>query len=185
MADLYSPVVPQVPQIQAGTEDDSHRMDTSDDRDVENQLIMAGEPNFQAEATASSSTSNIVAALVGAVATPVKQEPPKPEPLSEYDILRNAVKDDIYSSSKWNRLVTYAEDSKDISKVRETYDWLLQVYPNTVRSTPSHEPLCVAFVRVRTVLDLSPSCDHCAAIRCRVIEYITPFYILVPACVLK
>jgi hypothetical protein len=53
--------------------------------------------------------------------------------LSEYEALQQAVKANLNSSVAWNQLVEYAVNSRDTTKVRETYDWLLQVYPNTVR----------------------------------------------------
>jgi hypothetical protein len=67
---------------------------------------------------------------------PAPASPIKNEPVSEYDQLRAAVTEKIDDSARWNRLVDYAEATHDPAKVKETYEWLLQVFPNTVcRST--------------------------------------------------
>jgi hypothetical protein len=133
MADFVSSVIPQVSQNQVGHEEDSTRMDTADDKAVENQLSV-GEPSLQAESSGSGPSNTSSSVAMDVTANNLSQEPVKKEPLSEYEILREAVKEDLHSSSKWNQLVDYAENSRDISKVKETYDWLLQVYPNTVRT---------------------------------------------------
>ncbi|KZT13241.1 Suf-domain-containing protein [Laetiporus sulphureus 93-53] len=60
----------------------------------------------------------------------VKQEP-TPPPTSEYDQLRAQLRQKPFEADTWLRLVDIAEDSGDIEKIKETYEGLLEAYPNT------------------------------------------------------
>jgi cleavage stimulation factor subunit 3 len=53
------------------------------------------------------------------------------EPVSEWDTLRKQLRDNPRDPDGWRRLVDLAEDSGELEKVKETYDGLLEVYPNT------------------------------------------------------
>ena len=61
---------------------------------------------------------------------PVKAESP---PVSEFESLQAQLAQNRYSSSAWNKLVDLAEQSGDLAKIKQTYESLLQAYPNTVR----------------------------------------------------
>ena len=69
-----------------------------------------------------------------------------PPLLSEWQQLLDAVKQDPYSSTKWNRILEFAERSGNSIKISEAYESLLQVYPNVVRwlylYLHSHISLC-------------------------------------------
>lgn len=56
---------------------------------------------------------------------------------SEWDILRARVRETPRDADAWMKLVDYAESTKDIDKITETYEALLEAYPNTV-SSPMH-----------------------------------------------
>ena len=62
----------------------------------------------------------------------VKQEPTPPPP-TEWDQYRKQVRVKPHDADAWLKLVDLAEDSGDLQKIQETYDALLEVYPNTVR----------------------------------------------------
>jgi cleavage stimulation factor subunit 3 len=53
-------------------------------------------------------------------------------PISEWDTLRTQLRENPQDPDGWRKLVDLAEDSGDIEKVKETYDGLLEIYPNTV-----------------------------------------------------
>ena len=69
------------------------------------------------------------------------QEPPRPElkqkhtppPQSEWDQLRAQLREKPVDADSWLKLVALAEDSDDIEKIKETYEGMLETYPNTVR----------------------------------------------------
>lgn len=52
--------------------------------------------------------------------------------LSEWDLLRAQLREKPHNPEGWNRLVVLAEESGDIEKVKESYEALLEMYPNTV-----------------------------------------------------
>lgn len=54
-------------------------------------------------------------------------------PSKDEGLLREAVRSDPYSFVAWNALIEYCEQTKDLSKIRQTYNWLLDTFPNTVR----------------------------------------------------
>jgi cleavage stimulation factor subunit 3 len=53
-------------------------------------------------------------------------------PTSEWDTIRAQLHENRYDPHGWNKLVNLAEASGDIDKIKESYDALLEVYPNTV-----------------------------------------------------
>ena len=55
-------------------------------------------------------------------------------PRSEWDILRAQLRESPLNPEGWLKLVELAEDSGDLEKIKETYEALLQTYPNTVRN---------------------------------------------------
>ena len=78
--------------------------------------------------------------------TPVltKEEPPQPtpvtvpeEPVSEWDALRASLRENPHDTEGWNKLVRLVEDSGDLEKIKEAYESLLKMYPNTVRNPRS------------------------------------------------
>ena len=58
----------------------------------------------------------------------------KDAPQSEWDILRAQLRESPLNPDGWLKLVELAEDSGDLEKIKETYEALLQTYPNTVRN---------------------------------------------------
>lgn len=59
----------------------------------------------------------------------------------EWDALRRRLAAKPYDPRGWTRLVEIAEELGDTEKIRTTYDSLLEVYPNTVRSLRSSLPI--------------------------------------------
>ena len=55
-------------------------------------------------------------------------------PRSEWDTIRAHLRESPFNPDDWLKLVELAEDSGDLEKIKETYEALLQTYPNTVRS---------------------------------------------------
>lgn len=122
------------------TKDQELKMDTSDDHDVERQLLGDIQPSPQEAAATISSSSNTgppESTISGSQSTtftsPEHSTDQIKVPLSEYELLCEAVRSDIYSSATWSALIEYSEQSRDLSKIKQTYDWLLDTYPNTVR----------------------------------------------------
>lgn len=54
-------------------------------------------------------------------------------PRSEWDTVRAHLRESPLNPDDWLKLVELAEDSGDLEKIKETYEALLQTYPNTVR----------------------------------------------------
>jgi len=54
-------------------------------------------------------------------------------PQSEWDTVRAQLRESPLNPDGWLKLVELAEDSGDLEKIKETYEALLQTYPNTVR----------------------------------------------------
>ncbi|GBE79055.1 hypothetical protein BKA93DRAFT_785197 [Sparassis latifolia] len=70
----------------------------------------------------------------GDVGQEPKEEPkqePTPPPQSEWDALRAHLREKRYDADGWQNLVNIAEDSGDIEKIKDTYEGLLEAYPNT------------------------------------------------------
>ena len=59
------------------------------------------------------------------------------EPVSEWDALRSSLRESPHDTEGWNKLVRLAEDSGDLEKIKEAYECLLKMYPNTVRNLQS------------------------------------------------
>jgi hypothetical protein len=59
------------------------------------------------------------------------------EPVSEWDALRTSLRESPHDTEGWNKLVRLAEDSGDLEKIKEGYESLLKMYPNTVRNLQS------------------------------------------------
>jgi cleavage stimulation factor subunit 3 len=59
------------------------------------------------------------------------------EPVSEWDALRTSLRESPHDTEGWNKLVRLAEDSGDLEKIKEAYECLLKMYPNTVRNLQS------------------------------------------------
>lgn len=57
----------------------------------------------------------------------VPQTPP-----SEWDVLREQLREKPHDPDGWKKLVDVAENSGEIEKIKETYEALLESYPNTV-----------------------------------------------------
>ena len=53
---------------------------------------------------------------------------------SEWDTIRVQLRESPLNPDSWLKLVELAEDSGDLEKIKETYEALLQTYPNTVRN---------------------------------------------------
>jgi hypothetical protein len=60
-----------------------------------------------------------------------------PPPRSEWQILRDKLRENPYDPEGWNKLVELAENSGELEEIKETYESLLEVYPNTVCHSPS------------------------------------------------
>ena len=71
-------------------------------------------------------------------------------PQSEWDILRAQLRESPLNPDGWLKLVELAEDSGDLEKIKETYEALLQTYPNTVRNVFS----CILY---HSILNALPS----------------------------
>jgi hypothetical protein len=59
------------------------------------------------------------------------------EPVSEWDALRTSLRESPHDTEGWNKLVRLAEDAGDLEKIKEAYECLLKMYPNTVRNLQS------------------------------------------------
>lgn len=57
--------------------------------------------------------------------------PQQPAP-SEWETLRIRLRDSPYDPEGWLKLVELAESSGEIDQIKETYEALLEAYPNTV-----------------------------------------------------
>lgn len=58
---------------------------------------------------------------------------PQHDPPSEWEVLRAQVRSKSGDSDSWLKLVDVAVESGDYDRVNETYEALLEAYPNTVR----------------------------------------------------
>ncbi len=59
------------------------------------------------------------------------------EPVTEWDALGTSLRETPHDTEGWNKLVRLAEDSGDLEKIKEGYESLLKMYPNTVRNLQS------------------------------------------------
>ncbi len=65
----------------------------------------------------------------------VQMQDHTPPPQSEWDQLRAQLREKPVNGDGWLRLVELAEGSNDIEKIKDTYEGILETYPNTVRPT--------------------------------------------------
>lgn len=66
-----------------------------------------------------------------------EQEVQQPKPfISEWQLLRDRLHESPHDPEGWNRLVELAENSGNINEIKETYETLLETYPNTVCQLP-------------------------------------------------
>ncbi|EGO01439.1 hypothetical protein SERLA73DRAFT_166004 [Serpula lacrymans var. lacrymans S7.3] len=52
-------------------------------------------------------------------------------PPSEWELMRAQLRDNPHDPEGWNRLVNLAESNGDLEQIKETYEALLEAYPNT------------------------------------------------------
>ena len=76
--------------------------------------------------------------------TSVPMPEPTPPPQSEWDQLRAQLREKPVDADRWQKLVDLAEDSADIEKIKETYEGMLETYPNTVRTPRAFFPVRVS-----------------------------------------
>lgn len=67
----------------------------------------------------------------------MKQEPTENAPVilappSQWEQLRAQLREKPHYPEGWNRLITFAEESGDIELIKDSYEALLAMYPNTV-----------------------------------------------------
>jgi hypothetical protein len=53
-------------------------------------------------------------------------------PRSEWQILRDQLRENPHDPEGWNKLVEIAENNLDPEQIKDTYESLLEIYPNTV-----------------------------------------------------
>ena|SRR6267154_3791752 len=61
-----------------------------------------------------------------------EQDTQNEEASSEWHVLREKLREHPHDPEGWNRLVDLAEARGDIEQIKQTYEALLEVYPNTV-----------------------------------------------------
>ena len=54
------------------------------------------------------------------------------EPQPEWDTLRAQVRENPRDVDAWLKLVDVAEETKDFERINQTYEALLETFPNTV-----------------------------------------------------
>ncbi|THH17582.1 hypothetical protein EW146_g3251 [Bondarzewia mesenterica] len=74
------------------------------------------------------------------------QETPRAsvDPPSDWDLLRAQLREKPHDPEGWNRLINLSEDSGELEKIKEAYEALLEMYPNTlisIRRDPFHTVL--------------------------------------------
>lgn len=52
---------------------------------------------------------------------------------SEYELVKQHLKETPQDNDRWRRLIEIAEESEDTERIKETYDLLLEQFPNNVR----------------------------------------------------
>ena len=62
---------------------------------------------------------------------------PHQDPPSEWELLREQLRAKPTDADSWLRLVDIAVDSGQYDKINETYEGLLEAYPNTVHVLPT------------------------------------------------
>ena len=103
----------------------------------------------------------------------VKMQESTPPPLSEWDQLRAQLREKPVDADRWLKLVALAEASRDLEKIKETYEGMLEVYPNVVSilfaptlSWPSDRRcslLCISRTSTisSTILRITPTLRRC------------------------
>lgn len=85
--------------------------------------------------------------------------PPDPPPLSEWEQLRAQLREKPVDADAWLRLVDLAEESGDMQQIKDTYEGLLETYPNTVSSETRpflhHEPRLTRLLAVVRPVSIS------------------------------
>jgi cleavage stimulation factor subunit 3 len=71
---------------------------------------------------------------------PKQEEVPQQPQLSEWQLLRNRLRDSPHDPEGWIKFVELAENSGEIEQIKETYESLLETYPNTVCQLPASHP---------------------------------------------
>jgi cleavage stimulation factor subunit 3 len=61
-----------------------------------------------------------------------QQDSQNQEAPSEWHVLREKLREHPHDPEGWNKLVDLAEARSDIEQIKQTYEALLEVYPNTV-----------------------------------------------------
>jgi cleavage stimulation factor subunit 3 len=61
-----------------------------------------------------------------------QQDSQNQEAPSEWHVLREKLREHPHDPEGWNKLVDLAEARGDIEQIKQTYEALLEVYPNTV-----------------------------------------------------
>jgi cleavage stimulation factor subunit 3 len=61
-----------------------------------------------------------------------QQDSQSQEAPSEWHVLREKLREHPHDPDAWNKLVDLAEARGDIEQIKQTYEALLEVYPNTV-----------------------------------------------------
>ena len=64
---------------------------------------------------------------------PELKQKPTPPPQSKWDQLHAQLREKPVDADGWLKLVDFAEDADDMEKIKETYQGMLETYPNTVR----------------------------------------------------
>ena len=97
-----------------------------------------------------------------------------PPLLSEWDQLRAQLREEPVDADTWLKLVALAEASRDLEKIKETYEGMLEVYPNVVSilfaptlSWPSDRRcslLCISRTSTisSTILRITPTLRRCS-----------------------
>ncbi|KAG5223273.1 mRNA 3'-end-processing protein [Salix suchowensis] len=67
-------------------------------------------------------------------------------PPSEYELVKQHLKENPQDNDQWRRLIDIAEESEDVDRIKETFDLLLEQFPNNSHS----------FSRVGTFSDICP-----------------------------
>jgi len=76
-------------------------------------------------------------------------------PQSEWDAVRAQLRESPLNPEGWLKLVELAEDSGDLEKIKETYEALLQTYPNTVCNLLFHVLYCLILTTLATFNSLA------------------------------
>jgi len=90
---------------------------------------------------------------INAKQEPKEEEVPQQPQLSEWESLRNRLRDSPHDPEGWSKFVDLAENSGEIEEIKSTYESLLETYPNTVCQLPVSHPVRFS----DTLLDIKSS----------------------------